>query len=81
MDIKTVGPGNSPTLSTQKPALPIHQPSSPFYPLKPLPTDEIIDYVEIQANNYHPAPSRLSSYPGRIERSNLDKGTLIDLWI
>lgn len=82
MDIKAFGPGNSPVLSTQKPELPIRQSSSPFYPLKTLPVDEIIDSVEIQSNNYHPAPpNRLSSYPDRIKRSSLDKGTLIDLWI
>jgi hypothetical protein len=81
MDIKAFGLGSSPVLSTQKLELPAQPSRDAFYPLSPLPTDEIIDYVEIQSNNYQPAPNRPSFYPIPTDRSALDKGTLIDVWI
>jgi len=81
MDIKAFGLGSYPAVSTQKLELPVQPSRDAFYPPSPLPTDEIIDYVEIQSNNYQPAPNRPSSYPIRTDRSARDKGTLIDVWI
>jgi hypothetical protein len=81
MDIKAFNPGSYPTVSTQKPELPVQISQNAFYPPSPSAADEIIDYVEIQSNNYQPAPNRPSSYPIRTARSARDKGTLIDVWI
>jgi hypothetical protein len=81
MDVKAFSSGSYPTVSTQQPELPVKLSRGAFYPLSPLATDEIIDYVEIQSNNYQPAPNRSFSYPISADGSTRNKGTLIDVWI
>jgi hypothetical protein len=81
MDVKTLGLGSYPTVSTQKTELSVQSSQGAFYPPSLVAADEIIDYVEIRSNNYQPAPNRLSAYPIRTDRSAQDKGTIIDVWI
>lgn len=81
MDIKAFSLGSFPIVSMQKLELPVLASRGAFYPPSLSAADEIIDYVEIQSNNYQPAPNRPSSYPIRTDRSARDKGTLIDVWI
>jgi hypothetical protein len=81
MDIKAFYHGSYPAVSKQKPELSAQSSQSIFYPPSLVAADEIIDYVEIRSNNYQPAPSRVSSYPIRTDRSAQDKGTIIDVWI
>ena len=81
MDIKVSGLGSSPVFPAQKLELPERQTHAAFYPPLPLRTDEIIDYVEIQSNNYQPASTPPSSYPIRTDKPAQVKGTFIDVWI
>jgi hypothetical protein len=81
MDIKAFDQGSFPAVSTKNVELQIQSSQRTYYPPSLSAADEIIDYVEIQSNNYQPAPNRPSSYPIRTDRSAKDKGTLIDLWI
>jgi hypothetical protein len=80
MDIKAFNHGSFPAVSTHKHELTV-QSKGAFHLPSPSRADEIIDYVEIQSNNYQPAPNRLPSYPTRTNRSAQDKGTIIDVWI
>ena len=81
MDIKAFDQGSFPAVSTKNVELQIQSSQRTYYSPSVSAADEIIDYVEIQCNNYQPGPSRPSSYPIRTDRSAKDKGTLIDLWI
>ena len=45
----------------------------------PRPADEIIDVIEIRANDDPPAAARRTLYPPR--PGPVEKGTLIDVWI
>lgn len=81
MDIKAFSLRSYPVVSTQKCGLPLKQSQEASYALSPSVPDEIIDYVEIQTNNYRPVLSRQTPYPIRMDRCAIGKGTLIDIWI
>jgi len=81
MDVKAFALKSYPVVSTRKCELPLKQFKDVFYALSPSVSDEIIDYVEIQTNNYRPVISRQTPYPIRTDRCTIGKGTLIDIWI
>lgn len=81
MDIKAFDLRSYPVVSTRKCGLPLKQSKEASDALSPSVSDEIIDYVEIQTNNYRPVISRQTSYPIRTDRCAIGKGTLIDIWI
>jgi hypothetical protein len=81
MDIKPVGLGYFPTISPQKPELSVQISNSFFYPLSPSIADEVIDCVEIQSNQYQPAPDQPPPYTTLTVCSVKNKGSLIDVWI
>jgi hypothetical protein len=81
MDAKAINDRSYPVVPIEKFGLPLKQSRYASYPLAQAASDEIIDYVEIQTNNYRPAVSRKTPYPFHTLGSAIDKGTLIDLWI
>jgi hypothetical protein len=81
MDINAFAHKSYPVVSTRKCELPLRQPNEVFAAPSLSMSDEIIDYVEIQANNYRPVISRQTPYPICTDRCTIGKGTLIDIWI
>jgi hypothetical protein len=79
--IKDVGPRNISTVSTKKPDVPLRPAKVSVTPSLPLSPDEIIDYIEIQYNDYQPTLGQPSPHPSRVERHSKQKGSLIDIWI
>ena len=81
MDIKTISLRSYPVVSKQNCELPTKQSREVFYALPLLVSDEIIDYMVIQPNNYRPTLTRQAPYPIGTDRYAIGKGTLIDIWI
>ena len=81
MDIKTISLRSYPIVPTQKCELPLKQSQEASFALPPAASDEIIDYVEVQTNNYRPVLSRQTPYQIRMDICAIGKGTLIDVWI
>jgi len=81
MDIKDISFRSYPVVSTQKSRLSLTQSPEGVYALPPLMSDEIIDYAEVQINNYQPVLSRQAPYQIYTDRCTVGKGTLIDICI
>jgi hypothetical protein len=81
MDIKAISLMSYPVVSTQKCRQPLAYSPECVHALPPLMSDEIIDYAEVQINNYQPARGRQTPYQIQMDRNIIGKGTLIDIWI
>jgi hypothetical protein len=81
MDVKAFADKNYPVVSTRKCEPPLKQPNEAFALSSLSVSDEIIDYVEVQTDNYRPVIGRQTPYPVRTDRCAIGKGQLIDIWI